>query len=73
MKDVMRARLVPTYYSRDHFKKLQLLKQGTEFVEEYYKEMDIAMIWANVTEDDDQTMERFLNCLDHIIKKIADI
>ena len=44
MKDVMRARFVPTYYNRDLFKKLQLLKQGTKSVEEYYKEMEIAMI-----------------------------
>ena len=72
MKDVMRARFVPTYYNRDLFKKLQLLKQGTKSVEEYYKEMEIAMIRANVTEDDEQTMARFLNGLNHPIKKIAD-
>ena len=35
MKDVMRARVVTTYYNRDIFKKLQLLKQGTKSVEEY--------------------------------------
>ena len=72
MKDVMRACFVPTYYNRDLFKKLQLLKQGTKSVEEYYKEMEIAMIRANVTEDDEQTMARFLNGLNHHIKKIAD-
>ena len=72
MKDVMRACFVPTYYNRDLFKKLQLLKQGTKSVEEYYKEMEIAMIRANVTEDDEQTMARFLNGLNHPIKKIAD-
>ena len=72
MKDVMRARFVPTYYNRDLFKKLQLLKQGTESVEEYYKEMEISMIRANVTEDDEQTMARFFNGPNHSIKKIAD-
>ena len=30
------------------------------------------MIRANVTEDDEQTMARFLNGLNHPIKKIAD-
>ena len=54
MKDVMRARFVPTYYNRDLFKKLQQLKEGTQSVEEYYKEMEIAMIRANVTEDDEK-------------------
>ena len=34
MKDVMRARFVPTYYNHDLFKRLQLLKQGTKTIEE---------------------------------------
>ena len=38
MKDVMRACLVPKYYNRELFKRLQLLKQGTKSVEEYYKD-----------------------------------
>ena len=71
MKDVMRACFVPTYDIYDLFKKLQLLKQGTKSVEEYYKEMEIAMIRANVMEDGQQTMARFLNGLNHPIKKIA--
>ena len=72
MKDVMRAHFVPTYYNRDLFQKLQLIKQGTKSVEEYYKEMEISMIRGNITKDDDQTMARFLNGLNHPIKKMAD-
>ena len=49
-----------------------LLKQGTKSVEEYYKEMEIAMIRANIMEDEEQTMARFLNGLNYSIKKIAD-
>ena len=49
MKDVMRACFVPTYYNRDLFKKLQILKQGTKSVEEY-KEMEIAMITSQCHE-----------------------
>ena len=30
------------------------------------------MIRANVTEDEEQTMERFLNGLNHPVKKIVD-
>jgi hypothetical protein len=41
-------------------------------VEEYYQEMEVSMIRANVKEDDEQTMERFLNGLNHPIKKIVD-
>jgi hypothetical protein len=72
MKDVMRDRFVPTHYSRDLFKKLQLLKQGTKSVEAYYQEMEIAMIRANIKEDDEQTMACLLNGLNYPIKKIAD-
>ena len=61
-----------SHYNRDLFKKLQLLKRGTKSVEEYYKEMEIAMIRANITEDEEQTMARFLNGLNYPIKKIAD-
>ena len=60
MKGVMRARFVPTYYNRDLFKKLQLLKQGTKSVEEYYKEMEIAMIRASVSDDDEKNHGTFL-------------
>src|SRR4051812_10149106 len=72
MKDVMRALFVPNYYNHNLFKKVHLLKQGTKSVEEYYKEMEIAMIRANVNKDDEQTMARFLNGLNHPIKRIAD-
>ena len=68
MKDVMRARFVPTYYNRDLFKKLQLLKQGTKSVEEYYKEMEIAMIRANVTED--MSKQWHVSLMDSIIPSI---
>jgi hypothetical protein len=32
----MRARFVPSYYTRDLLNQLQQLKQGTKSVEEYY-------------------------------------
>jgi hypothetical protein len=36
-------------------------------VDEYFKEMEIAMIWANVIEDRKATMARFLNGLNRDI------
>ena len=33
--------------------------------------MEIAMVRANVTEDDEETMAHFLNGINHPIKKIA--
>lgn len=48
MKRVMRKRFVPNHYYRELFKKLQGLRQGTKSVEDYHKEMEVAMIRANV-------------------------
>jgi hypothetical protein len=60
MKVVMRKRFIPSYYYRELYKKLQGLRQGSQSVEDYYKEMEIAMIRANVEEDREATMARFL-------------
>ncbi|XP_057782175.1 uncharacterized protein LOC131000309 [Salvia miltiorrhiza] len=60
MKVVMRKRFLPSHYYREQFNKLQNLKQGSRSVDEYYKEMEVAMIRANVVEDREATMARFL-------------
>src|SRR3954469_13507176 len=70
-KQVMRLRFVPQHYTRDLYQRLQTLKQGYKMVEEYYKEMELAMIRANVKESDEQTMARFLNGLNYQVKKIT--
>ena len=63
MKAVMRKRFVPSHYYRGLHQKLQSLTQGNRSVEDYYKEMEIAMIRADVEEDRKATMARFLNGL----------
>jgi hypothetical protein len=60
MKVVMRKRFIPSYYYRELYKKLQGLRQGSRSVEDYYKEMEIAVIRANIEEDREATMARFL-------------
>jgi hypothetical protein len=44
MKVLMRRRFVPNHYYRDLYLKLQGLNQGSRFVDEYFKEMEITMI-----------------------------
>ena len=63
----MRRRFVPNHYYRDLYLKLQGLNQGYKTVDEYHKEMKIAMIRANVVEDREATMARFLNGLNRDI------
>ena len=50
MKEEMYKRFVPTHNTRDLYKKLQELKQGLKSVDEYYKEMEISMMRANIEE-----------------------
>ncbi|KAH9724668.1 Endonuclease [Citrus sinensis] len=69
MKPLMKKCFVPNHYYRDLYQKLQPLTQDTRSIEDYYKEMEIAMIRANVEEDREATMARFLNGLN---REIAD-
>ena len=70
MKVVLRKKFIPSHYYRDLCRKLQGLTQGSISVEDYYKEMEIAMIRANVEEDREATMARFIGGLN---KEIADV
>ena len=72
MKEAMHKRFVPSHYTRDLYKKLQELKQGLKSVDEYYKEMEISMMRANVDEYEEQSMARFMNGLNYPIKKIVE-
>ena len=42
-------------------------------MDEYYKEMEVAMIWANVEEDRETTMVRFLNGPNQDIDNVVEL
>ena len=63
---------MPRHYKRDLYDKLQNLKQGTRSVEEYYKEIEMAMIRANIQEAEEQTMARFMSGLNYPIKRVTE-
>ncbi|XP_058002312.1 uncharacterized protein LOC110669705 [Hevea brasiliensis] len=58
MKEILRERYVPPHYGRE---------------EEYYKAMQIAMIRAEVEEDEEATMVQFLNGLNPDIAYMVDL
>ena len=70
---VMRKRFGPSYYYRALYQKLQSLRQGSRSVDEYYKEMEVAMIRVNVEEDREATMARFLASLNREIANIVEL
>ena len=73
LKALMRKRFIPNHYYRDLYQKLQSLTQGSRSVEEYHKEMEVAMIRANVEEDREATMARFLNGLNRDIANVVEL
>ena len=73
LKALLRRRFIPSHYHKDLFQRLQSLTQGSKSVEDYYKEMEVAMIRANVEEDQEATMERFLNGLNRDIANVVDL
>ncbi|GKV11125.1 hypothetical protein SLEP1_g22406 [Rubroshorea leprosula] len=73
MKAVMRKRFVPNRYYRNLYQRLQGLTQGSRSVEDYHKEMEIAMVRANVEEDREATMARFLHGLNRDIANVVEL
>ena len=71
MKEIMRARFVPTNYLRTVYDKLTQLKQGSLTVDAYYMEMEMLLQRARVRESAEMTMQRFLHGLKYNIKGIV--
>ena len=69
----MRKRFIPSHYYRDLYKKLQRLTQESINVEDYYKKMEIAMIRANIEEDREATMARFIGGLNKEIANVVEL
>jgi len=73
MKALMRKVFVPSHYYRDLHKKLQRLMQGSKGVEDYYKEMEMAMVRAVVNEYREATIEWFLSGLNKEITHVVEL
>ena len=69
----MKKRYVPKYYYRELFNRLQMITQGNKSVEEYHKELEVTMIRANVNEDEEVTMSRFLNGFNRDIANVVEL
>ncbi|KAL4387363.1 hypothetical protein GQ457_09G018060 [Hibiscus cannabinus] len=73
MKLIMRKRFVPSHYHRELYQKLQNLKQGSRTVEDFFKEMEMAIMRANIVEDREATMARFLAGLNTEIANVVEL
>jgi len=50
-----------------------MITQGSKTVEEYQKELEVAMIRGNVNEDEEVTLSRFLNGLNRNIANVVEL
>jgi len=73
LKKVLRRRYVPSHYHRELLNKLQRMTQGSKSLDEFYKDLEIALIQANVKEDREATMARFLNELNGDIRDVVEL
>lgn len=73
MKTIMRKKFVPSYYYREMHQKLQRLTHEFISVENYHKEMEMAMNRANIEENPEVTMVRFLGSLNRDIANIVEL
>ncbi|XP_065882211.1 uncharacterized protein [Euphorbia lathyris] len=60
LKKVMKKRFVPAHYYKELLKELQSMSQGNQSVEDYHKQLEMALIRADIQEDEEATMVRFL-------------
>ncbi|KAE8718992.1 DnaJ protein ERDJ2A [Hibiscus syriacus] len=73
LKHAMRNRFLPTHYTREVKQRLHRLRQGRSSVEDYYKEMQSLLNRANITEEEEDTMSRFVVGLKSNITDLLDL
>ncbi|XP_071905719.1 uncharacterized protein [Coffea arabica] len=73
IRSLMQKRFVPSCYSRDLHRRLQALTQGSMSVEDYYKEMKMAIMKVDLREDGEATMARFLHGLRPKIAEVVEL
>ncbi|XP_024009459.1 uncharacterized protein LOC112084542 [Eutrema salsugineum] len=68
MKSLLRKRFVPSHYHQELHQRIRRLTQGNRTVEDYYQELETLMLLAEITEDGEATMSRFLGGLNREIQ-----
>ncbi|KFK22409.1 hypothetical protein AALP_AAs49867U000100 [Arabis alpina] len=72
MKAVMRKRFVPSYYQRELHQRLRDLVQGSSSMEDYFKDMETLMLRADIREEGETLMSRFMGGLNRDIQDLLE-
>lgn len=73
MKAIMRKRFIPSLYSQNLHRRLQILNQGTLNVDEYFKELETLLIRADIHEDEEVTIAHFIVGLNSDIAEVVEL
>ena len=63
---------VPPYYQHELLQKLQCLRQGKNYVEEYYQELQTGMIRCGILVENEPMLARFMGGLNREIHTILE-
>ncbi|CAL1401727.1 unnamed protein product [Linum trigynum] len=68
LRGLLHERFVVGYYQRDLHEALQQLRQGSKSVDEYFRELELLMMRADIREDKEATISRFLHGMNREIR-----
>lgn len=69
----MKKQFAPSYYVRDLHRRLQFLKQGSMYVDECYKEIEMLMIYVDIREEGEALMAYFIAGLNPKISEVVEL
>ncbi|RDX81537.1 Retrovirus-related Pol polyprotein from transposon 17.6, partial [Mucuna pruriens] len=73
LKRELRSFFVLALYARDLYNRLQHMYQGSKSIEDYHKDMELALTRANMLESSEATMTRFIHGLSKDIYHYASL
>ena len=73
LKECMRVRFVPPYYTNELLLKLQRLQQGPSGVDEYFKELETILTKFDMHESEESKIARFVSGLRREIQVVVEV
>lgn len=73
IKEKLKVKFLPDHYLQDNYLKLHNLKQDTKSVEEFTREFDQLLLKCDLTEDETQTLAKYLDGLDEKIAHVVEL
>ncbi|CAL1387686.1 unnamed protein product [Linum trigynum] len=73
LRGLMREKFVPANHKRELYEFLQGIRHGVRSMEEFFRELELLMMCADVREDREVTIARFLHGLNRDIRQEVDL